>query len=208
MMNRRQLLALTGMTLLSPQSRAQRAAQPASKPTANTLVLTDAPTRSVLELVLRSFQKNNFLIENNVGGLVSAKLSGLSFERLLNEISQRSTAPFNWSEIDQTVRIADQPGGESIQTLAESLKTVVLPEVEGIPMRVAGVFFLGRTPRAILERGNPPDSQVEIIELGGTVTVQGTEYLVEKITTGGLSLKGEKKTLTVRLALLRSPKNG
>ena len=202
-MNRRKLITLTGLMLLSQASRAQKT--PALKVD---LVLADAPIRTALELVMKGFGKNNYVIDNNVSGLLTARSALLPFDELLKSLSKKAIRPFQWTQANGVVVIKPQPDSPapSLDDLITRLQQATLPVVEGIPCRMAGAIFQGSTTLAILEVGTPPDSEVQIVAEGRQVEVQGTTYQVRKITPTELTLLGEKKTLRVPLAPLLMPK--
>ncbi|MBB6048292.1 hypothetical protein [Armatimonas rosea] len=202
-MNRRKLLALTGLMLLPQTSRAQKT--PALKVD---LVLADAPIRTALELVMRGFGKNSYVIDNNVAGLLTARSAQLPFDELLKSLSKKAIRPFQWTQANGVVIIKPQPDSPvpSLDDLITRLQQAKLPVVEGIPCRMAGALFQGSTALAILEVGTPPDSDVQIVTEGRQIEVLGARYQVSKITPTELALVGAEKTLRVPLAPLLTPK--
>jgi hypothetical protein len=167
-------------------------------------VLADAPIRTALELVMKGFGKNNYVIDNNVSGLLTTRSAQLTFDEFLKSLSKKASRPFQWTQANGVVIIKPQPDSPapSLEDLMTRLQQATLPIVEGIPCRMAGAIFQGSTALAILEVGTPPDSDVQIVAEGRQVGVQGTTYQVSKITPTELILVGEQKTLRVPLAPL------
>lgn len=198
-MNRRKLLTLTGLMLLPQASYAQKT--PALEAD---LVLVDAPLRTALELLMRGFGENNYVIDNHVFGLVSVRRGQLNFEELLKSVCAKSTQPLQWTHENKVVIIKPQPGatGISQEDIMARIQRAKLPVVEGISCRMAGAIFRGSTALAILEIGTPPDSTLQIVAEGKEVEILGASYQVNKITPTELTLVGAKKTLRVPLAPL------
>ena len=197
-MNRRKLLTLAGATLLSKVTLAQNV----GLQTGN-LQLSDAPIRTVLELVMKGFGQNNYTINNNVVGFVTLSAAGLSFEKILNIVCPASSYPVEYTRANNVFIFRPVPGltkGPAIPS--HILRQAQLPLTEGIPCRMAG-YLLGRaTPYAIFEVGTPPESEISIVMPGSEVKLGKETYTVEKITWENLTLVGNGKQLTVPLAPL------
>ena len=192
-MNRRTLLTLTGLALVPQVSRAQTAKQ-------RTLVLADAPIRSTFEMVLKNFGKNNFTIANSVVGLITLKATRSTFEEVMDAMCLATKGEVAWHSEAGTVLIEGKSGNpDALMAIFQKAK---MPLVDGIPCRMAGCVLGGASSLAILEIGNPPDSEITIVELGREVAVQGKTYRVEKISEKELTLVSATKTLQIPLAPL------
>lgn len=189
--------------LLQQTSRAQK-----MLPLEADLVLVDAPLRTALELLMRGFGENNYVIDNHVLGLVSMRRGQLDFEELLKSVCTKSTQPLQWTHVNKVVIIKPSPDitGISPEDIMARIQRARLPIIEGISCRMAGAIFQGSTALAILEVGAPPNSDVQIVAEGRQIEVLGARYQVSKITPTELALVGTKKTLQVPLAPLIPPK--
>ncbi len=200
-MDRKTLLTLTGFVLLPQVSHAQ-SAQKSAAPKCD-LVLADAPIRTALEMILKGFGKQNYVIDNHVLGMVTVRIPQQTFEEILKNTCSKNSQGLSWSSANNVTIIRAQPDALATkEKLAELFKQARPQIVEGIPCRMAGCLFSRSTSMAILEIGAPPDSDVQLVEQGKSIDLLGEKYLVEKITPQELRLVSEKKTLKIPLASL------
>ncbi|WP_395146148.1 hypothetical protein [Armatimonas sp.] len=190
-MNRRNLLGL-----MAPRFLAQAAPK-------RDLLLIEAPLRSVFELIFKGFGQSNYFLDNAVVGLATVTLRAQSFERTLGVVCQLVPQLLEWKQEEGITSIRAAPvKPEPSEDIMAIFQRARFPVIEGIPCRVAGCVLGGTAPVAILESGNPLRSEVQIVEQGQKLKLQGGRYLVERIHEDGIVLRGEDKVLKIPLAPL------
>jgi hypothetical protein len=156
-------------------------------------------------MLLKAFGKNNYIIDNNVIGLVTAKLMQQNVEEALETISKKNQPFLEVTQENGVIIIKPKSESDTKSTWESMMKIIEkskMPVVEGITCRMSGYLILEHTSMAILETGTPPDSDLSIVELDKQVNIQGKTYQVAKITSRGLVLRCAPKTLTVPFAPL------
>lgn len=203
MLNRRRVL-LSLLTLGGTASFGQESGE-----TGMSLSLEEAPIRSAIELLLKGFGANNFQIDNHVVGFVTLQTEGKTLDVNLGRLCRRSAHPITYTRQDNLIIVKPEIGGDAgpaLKSMAEHFSKAKLPSIEGVPARVAGTLVGtqrgNKVAHAILELGNPPDSQVAILGLRGQVMLGTQEATVEKIDRSGIVLKIGEKQVPIPLAPL------
>jgi hypothetical protein len=175
----------------------------ATEPLRRDLILQEAPLRSAFELIFKAFGQSNYFLDNSVVGLASVTLRSQSFERSLGVLCQLVPQLLEWKREDGIILVrAAAVKPEPSEDIRAIFQRARFPVIEGVSCRIAGVVLGGAKPCALLEAGNPLSSEVQVIELGQKVKLQGARYLVERIQEDSVVLRGEEKALTIPVAPL------
>ena len=77
--------------------------------TGMSLSLEEAPIRSAIEMLLKGFGINNYLIDNHVVGFVTLQTKGKSLDTNLGRLCRSSACPITFTRQENTIVVKPEP---------------------------------------------------------------------------------------------------